>query len=83
MTARLAALTAREVQRALLRLGFELVRQKGSHQHYYRHRDRRAVTLPWHSGDLAVGTIRAIARAAGVSPSEFVEAARPGRPRAA
>lgn len=48
---RLRAVTAREVGAALLRDGFNLVRQKGSHQRYV-HPDSRRVTVTYHrSGD--------------------------------
>lgn len=38
-----------EVGRILCRLGFEIVRQRGSHRQY-RHPDGRATTVPFHSG---------------------------------
>jgi predicted RNA binding protein YcfA (HicA-like mRNA interferase family) len=48
---RLRSLSARQIIRALRRDGFELIRQKGSHQHYY-HNDGRLVTVSYHrSGD--------------------------------
>ncbi len=45
--ARLRSLTARELIRALLRDGFLLDRQAGSHQHYC-HADGRRVTVSFH-----------------------------------
>jgi len=44
---RLRGLTARELIAALIRDGFELRSQKGSHQHY-RHPDGRRVTVSFH-----------------------------------
>lgn len=44
---RLRSLTARELIAALIRDGFTLDRQSGSHQHY-RHADRRRVTVSYH-----------------------------------
>lgn len=44
---RLRGLTAREVISALIRDGFVLDRQSGSHQHY-RHPDHRRVTVSFH-----------------------------------
>ncbi len=57
----LRSLTAREVCRALLRDGFTLARQRGSHQRY-THPDGRRVTVPFtRSGDtFAPGTLRSI-----------------------
>lgn len=44
---RLRNLTAREIISALVRDGFTLDRQSGSHQHY-RHPDGRRVTVSFH-----------------------------------
>lgn len=44
---RLRAVTAREIGAALVRDGFKLVRQKGSHQRYV-HPDGRRVTVTYH-----------------------------------
>ena len=57
--------------RVLKHLGFELVRQKGSHA-YYRHSDGRVTVLPMHRGeDLGRGLLRAILRDIEISPEEF------------
>jgi predicted RNA binding protein YcfA (HicA-like mRNA interferase family) len=57
----------------LLRLGFERVRQKGSHV-FYRHSDGRSTTVPNHGGsDLARPLIREIIREIELSPEEFRE----------
>ncbi|HZY92228.1 MAG TPA: type II toxin-antitoxin system HicA family toxin [Thermoplasmata archaeon] len=70
--ARLAPLPARRVVRALEKLGFHLVRQRGSHASYV-HPDGRIVTVPMHSGrEIARGTLREIIRVAGVSVDEFL-----------
>ena len=42
---------ARRVERALLRHGFVMVRQSGSHR-VFRHPDGRRVTLPGHAGQV-------------------------------
>ena len=46
---RLPVLSAREVIRILDQLGFEVVRQRGSHVRL-KHEDGRVVTVPVHSG---------------------------------
>jgi predicted RNA binding protein YcfA (HicA-like mRNA interferase family) len=58
---RLRSLTARDMIRALIRDGFSLDRQKGSHQQYY-HSDRRRVTVTFHRpGDtFSLGTLRSM-----------------------
>lgn len=48
---RLKLIDARRMQKLLFRLGFEKVRQKGSHA-FYRHPDGRTTTLPHHKGRL-------------------------------
>ncbi len=50
MTARLPRATGKEVAAALGRLGFELVRVRGSH-HFLRHPDGRASVVPVHRGE--------------------------------
>ena len=50
------------MERLLLRLGFEKVRQKGSHA-FYRHADGRVTTVPHHKAKvLARPLIREILR---------------------
>ncbi|MGE4455808.1 MAG: type II toxin-antitoxin system HicA family toxin [Arcobacteraceae bacterium] len=43
----LPIINSKEFIKFLLSLGFEFVRQKGSHQRY-KHRDGRAITVPVH-----------------------------------
>ena len=45
-----SALTGKQVIAALQRLGFEVVRTRGSH-HFVRHPDGRATVVPAHSGE--------------------------------
>lgn len=46
---RLPIVTAKTLEKILLGLGFERVRQKGSHV-FYRHPDGRTTTVPHHPG---------------------------------
>ena len=65
-------LKPREVERILERLGFTLVRQRGSHKQY-RHPDGRATTIPFHgSRDIAPSLLRLIARDIGLTIQEFL-----------
>ena len=62
--------------RILRHLGFQLVRQKGSHA-YYRHVDGRATVVPMHRGeDLGRGLIRTIIRDIEISPDDFIRLLR-------
>lgn len=45
-----SALTGKQVIAALQRLGFEVVRTRGSH-HFVRHPNGRATVVPVHSGE--------------------------------
>jgi predicted RNA binding protein YcfA (HicA-like mRNA interferase family) len=68
---KLKILTAKELERVLFALGFEIVRQKGSHV-FYRHPDGRVTTIPHHKGVmLARPLIRAILRDIRLSVDEF------------
>ncbi len=70
--AKLPVLSAREVIKALAKLGFVAVRQRGSHIHLWSERRRVLVTVPNHP-ELAKGTLLAILRQAKVSRDEFLE----------
>jgi predicted RNA binding protein YcfA (HicA-like mRNA interferase family) len=61
--------------RVLQRLGFEVIRQRGSHV-ALRHAGRGVtVFVPVHAGEpLATGTLRAVLRQGGVSVEEFAAA---------
>ena len=59
---RLKLIDAKTMEKLLFRLGFEKVRQKGSHA-FYRHADGRVTTLPHHKARmLARPLIREILR---------------------
>lgn len=59
------------MEKLLLKLGFEPVRQKGSHV-FYRHLDGRTTTVPNHPGsDIARPLIREILREIELSPEDF------------
>ena len=63
-----------DVIRVLAGLGFEIVRQRGSHARL-RYPDNRIVTVPSHRGsDLGRGITRKILRDAQVSTEEFLRA---------
>ncbi len=59
---------------ALQRLGFVVIRQRGSHVVLKRQISKEEITcvVPLHR-ELAVGTLRVILRQAQVTPEEFIE----------
>ena len=70
--AKVPVLKSREVERLLFALGFEVVRQRGSHRQY-RHVDGRTTTVPHHAGrDVSPILLRQIARDIGITVDELI-----------
>lgn len=70
---RLPVVDFKRMEKVLRHLGFESVRQKGSHI-FYRHPDGRTTTLPKHPGrDVARPLIREIIREIELTPEQFKE----------
>lgn len=68
---RLPIVGFKQVEKALLRLGFQIVRQKGSHV-FYRHPDGRTTTVPNHPGrDIARPLLREVLREIELTPDQF------------
>ena len=69
---RLTPLKPVQLIRILRALGFEKIRQEGSHA-YYRHPDGRATVVPVHKGeDLGKGLIKKILRDIEISWDDFI-----------
>lgn len=65
-------LKPREVAALLQSLGFEEVRQRGSHRQF-RHPDGRGTTVPFHAGrDISPTLLRKIARDVGLTVDELL-----------
>lgn len=72
---RLAGFRYRDIVRRLRKLGFEFDRQAaGSHEIWFDPGRNAYTTIPNHPGDMPEGTLRAILRAAGVAPDDFLSA---------
>jgi len=70
---KISVVSFKTMERLLLKMGFEKIRQKGSHV-FYRHPDGRTTTLPNHPGrDLARPLVREILREIDLAPGEFIE----------
>jgi predicted RNA binding protein YcfA (HicA-like mRNA interferase family) len=67
----LAALTPKEITSILERIGFQFVRQKGSHRIYVK--EQRQIVVPMHGKTLKRGTQINIIKATGLTPDEFME----------
>ncbi len=73
---RLPQVSPQRMCQVLERLGFELIRQRGSHR-FYRHPDGRATVVPFHPGeDLGRGLVRKILRDIEISREEFLRLLR-------
>ena len=70
----LQRVSGREAIRTLEKLGFEQVRQRGSHVILKRQTPRGDIgcVVPLHR-ELAIGTLRGILKQAGVTPEEFMD----------
>lgn len=68
--AKLPRISGQEMARFLQRLGFQLVRVRGSH-HYFA-RGSTHTTVPVHGNhNLRVGTLRSVLRDVEISPTDF------------
>jgi predicted RNA binding protein YcfA (HicA-like mRNA interferase family) len=68
---KLPIVSAKDFEKILITLGFEIKRQKGSHV-FYKHPDGRYTTLPHHPGrDLSRPLTRQILKEIRLTPEEF------------
>jgi len=70
---KLPVISAARLVKVLNKLGFQPIRQRGSHA-FFRHADGRTTVVPMHSGeDIRRGLLRAILRDLDLSPEEFAK----------
>jgi len=69
---KLPAISGKKLVKVLLKLGYYVRNQKGSHIHL-RHINRKPLTVPAHKS-IARGTLRAIIRDAELTVGKFLEA---------
>lgn len=65
--------SAKDAARVLRALGFECVRQKGSHQTFRHPVTKTSVVVAMHVGDLPKGTLRRIIKDAGCGEDAFFD----------
>ncbi|NDK09168.1 addiction module toxin, HicA family [Candidatus Gracilibacteria bacterium] len=68
---RLAPLKPREVEAILIKNGFIVNVSKSSHKQYFNSKTKAHTTVPFHSRDLAPGTLRSIIRQSQLSIDLF------------
>lgn len=72
MSHRFPRVTAREVVRVAIKVGFVFDRQKGSHAVYYRERDKARIVVPMHAGKtIKPKTLAGILEDMGLTVEEF------------
>ena len=70
---RYPAVTGRQLLVALQRMGFALIRVRGSH-HFLRHNDGRKTVIPVHSGEMiGPGLLSSVLRQVQVTRDELFE----------
>lgn len=69
---KLTIISSRDMVKVLESLGFNEIRQKGSHKNF-RHQDGRTTVVPFHGEDLGRGLIRKILKDIEISPDEYEE----------
>jgi predicted RNA binding protein YcfA (HicA-like mRNA interferase family) len=67
-------LSSAQIVRTLLKFGFRLVSQRGSHQKYQK--EGFTVIVPSPRKEIPIGTFRSIIRQAGLSINDFYDKAR-------
>lgn len=60
-------ITSKEMIRKLIRHGFQIVSQNGSHVKLFNDITKRTVIIPYHSKDLKKGLEQAILKQAGIT----------------
>jgi predicted RNA binding protein YcfA (HicA-like mRNA interferase family) len=71
MLARLPAVRATELVRALEKVGFEVMRQKGSHITLHNFGSDKTTLVPMHPGDLPRWLLKKIIKDAGLTEEQF------------
>jgi predicted RNA binding protein YcfA (HicA-like mRNA interferase family) len=70
----LPILSGKEVVKALSKIGFELIRQRGSHMILRKQTDKEKNTVPVpNHKELAKGTLNSIIKQAGLTQDEFLD----------
>ena len=62
--------SSQKIINTLLRNGFILISQRGSHQKYRK--DDKTVIVPAPRKEIPIGTYRSIIRQSGLSPNDFI-----------
>ena len=69
---KMTIISSKDMVKILESLGFNEIRQKGSHKSF-RHQNGRTTVVPFHGEDLGRGLIRKILKDIEISPDEYEE----------
>ena len=73
MNGKLPLLTAKELIKILNKMGFESIRQRGSHV-YLKHPDKRSTVVPLHAGkEIGRGLLKRILNEIDISREDFLK----------
>lgn len=71
---RLPRITARQAEKVIYKLGFQLLRQSGSHKIFFNDGINKRITLPQHGNKVIHPKImKDIIRDSGVNPAKFID----------
>ena len=70
------SVSARDMVTVLLKVGFKIIRQKGSHIRFHNPMTNRSATVAMHAGDLTKKVVKQILTQAGMSNKDLIELLR-------
>ena len=70
---KLPSFKPKDLEKILLKNGFYLKRQTGSHRVYFSSYTEKTTIIPYHSKDVAQGTVRSIIKQSGLSEDIFIK----------
>lgn len=70
---KLPSLKPKDVIRILNQIGYNEIRQTGSHQHFKKTGNFGIVTVSYHNKDIKQNTLRSIIRQTGLTIEEFIK----------
>ncbi len=68
---KLTIISSKEMVAILKQLGFDEIRQTGSHKFFSRRQDNRNTVIPMHNKDLKRGLIKAILKDVGLTDEDY------------
>ncbi|KKP52190.1 MAG: hypothetical protein UR42_C0008G0020 [Candidatus Roizmanbacteria bacterium GW2011_GWA2_33_33] len=70
---KLPSFKPRDLEKILLKNGFMIKRQTGSHRVYHNFKSEKTTVVPFHSKDIPQGTLRSIIKQTGLNENIFLK----------